>query len=76
VHEHREVAELEQQELPAPPHARERAPLQRVQRGVEALQRVDAGRQDGLDDLPLQRGPEPAGDDLHLRQLGHASTLE
>ena len=74
VDEHDQVAlDLQREQLAAPPHAGERAALERVQRRVERLERVDAGRERRLDRLPGQRRGQPAGRDLHLRQLGHGT---
>jgi hypothetical protein len=73
VQQHDElVVELEHEQLAAPAHARQLATLERVQRRVERLQRVDAGGERGLDGLARQDGVEPARDDLHLGQLWHA----
>jgi hypothetical protein len=66
------VVELEQQQLPAPRDAGERPALERVQRRVERLERVDPRRERRLDRLAGQHLGEPARHDLHLRQLGHA----
>ena len=76
VHEDHELAELQREQLPAPLHAREGAALQGVQGRVERLERVDARGQRGLHREAVQGGPQPAGADLHLGQLGHSSTLE
>ena len=64
------------EQLAAPAHAGERAALERVQRRVERLQRVDAGRERRLDGQPCEGGAQPAGGDLHLGELWHTSTLE
>ena len=61
----REVAvELDHEQLPAAPDALEPPPLERGQRRVERLQRVDARRQRGLD---LGAGD---GRELRLREFG------
>ena len=72
VHEQREVAgELDDELLAAAPDRGDRAALERRQRRVEGLQRVDARRHRGLDRRAAQRRVEPAGGDLDLGQLGH-----
>ena len=56
-----------------PPHARRSPAVERVQRRVERLQRVDARRQRRLDRRAAQRGVQAARGDLDLGQLGHAA---
>src|SRR4051794_18572908 len=74
VEEHREIArDVHDEVLAAPPDARDRRALERVQRRVERLQRVDARRERGLDRRAAQGGVEAARRDLDLGQLGHTS---
>jgi hypothetical protein len=67
----RRRVDVEQQQLPAPADAGELGAVDRRERGVERLQRVDPGSEGGLDSLARQRLAEPPGHDLHLGQLRH-----
>ena len=72
VHEQGEVAgDVDDDVLAAAPDARRRRAVDRVQRRVERLQRVDARRERGLDRRAAQRRVEAARSDLDLGQLGH-----
>ena len=73
--QHEVVLEVEHEQLAAPAHARERLAVDRLERRVEGLQSVDAGREARLDPLARQHVAQSPRDDLHLGQLGHASTL-
>jgi hypothetical protein len=67
VHEQRQpVLGVHDQVLPPPPHGHERAPRQCVQRGIEGLQRVDAGRDRRLDANARHGGADPPRRDLDL----------
>ena len=61
--------------LAAAPDALDRRAVDRVQRRVERLQRVDARRERGLDRRAAQRRVEAARSDLDLGQLGHMVSL-
>ena len=74
VQQQREIAaDVDDEVLADPPHARDGTPGERAERRVERLQRVDAGRQRRLDRRPAQRRVQPPGRDLDLGQLGHAA---
>jgi hypothetical protein len=76
VHEQREVArEVDHDVLADAADAGDRRALDGVQRRVERLQRVDAGRQRRLDDDTPQRRIKATCGDLDLRQLGHTLML-
>src|SRR3954464_4638392 len=76
VHQQGEVArEVDDEVLAHAPHAGDGGALDRVQRRVEGLQRVDARRERRLDDDTPQRGIQPACGDLDLGQLGHTLML-
>ena len=77
VHEQGEVAgEVDHDVLADPPHAGDGGALDRVQRRVEGLQRVDARGERRLHDDAAQRGIQPACGDLDLGQLGHTLMLD
>ena len=63
--------EVEQQQLPAPAHARERPAVDGVQRRIERLEHVQARRGGRLEHEAGERLAEAAGGDLHLGQLRH-----
>ena len=65
------LADVDDELLADPAHSGDRPAVDRVQRRVERLQRVDAGSQRGLDHRPAQRLVEAPGGDLDLRELGH-----
>ena len=60
------TVELDYEQLPAAPDALEPAPLERGERRVERLQRVDARRQRRLDLGAGDGGTDQAGGDLDL----------
>jgi hypothetical protein len=71
VHQQRETAGVEHQQLAATAEPLDRGTLEGAQRRVEGLERVDAGRDGRLDRLAGERLVETTGGDLHLGQLGH-----
>ena len=69
------VAELEDQVLAAPVDVLERVTDERLRAGHDGLQRRERERVEAGEALAGERGVEPLGQRLHLRELGHVTIL-
>ena len=76
VHEQRQATgHLHDQVLAPAAHSVDVPALQLAERGIDRLERVDAGRKRRLDQRAPQRMIEQARGDLDLGQLGHGLPL-
>ena len=75
VDQQRQLARLDGEHLPDPPHAVQLPPRERVERRVERLEGHQPGRKRRLHGRAREPRRQAACGDLDLGQLGHASRL-